>query len=125
MHRVLLIDDDELVRRALTALLEHAGYEVQPASDADSGLRLFREQGADLVLTDLQMPDRGGIEVVLAVRYGPRPVPVIAMSGSDEPRGLEALRDAAMVGAVAFLRKPFTGEELAAAVRAALEAGRS
>jgi DNA-binding response OmpR family regulator len=120
VRRILLIDDNAALRQALTLVLERAGYAVRGAADGNAGLRLLWEHGADLVITDVQMPDGNGIEVVIAIRRGPNPVPVLAISGDGRRGEDHILRDAKRLGAVGFLHKPFTMEELLAAVRAAV-----
>src|SRR5438034_3194673 len=67
MARILVIDDDALLRGAIRVVLESAGYEVIEAGDGDAGLRLHRELGADLVVVDLFMPERDGLEVIRVV----------------------------------------------------------
>src|SRR3989449_10901127 len=64
MERILVIEDDALLRGAFRIVLESAGYEVLDAADGDDGLRLHREQGADIVYVDLYMPDRERLVVL-------------------------------------------------------------
>ncbi len=116
MRRILLIDDNPIVLRVIAAMLERFDYEVIPAIDGEEGLRLFRERGAHVVITNLVMTGCNGIEVVVAVSHGPRSVPVIAMS-EGEP---DLLDDAKLVGAAAVLQKPFTSDELLTALQSAL-----
>jgi CheY-like chemotaxis protein len=117
--RILLVEDDASVLAAVSRLLVRTGYEVTAAPDGAEGLRLWREQGADLVLTDLQMPRMNGLEVILQLHaYAPR-LPVIAMSGGERSRDLDLLGSAGLLGAVQLLSKPFTSDELAAAIAAA------
>src|SRR5207245_7485829 len=81
MERILVIEDYALLRGAIRIVLESAGYEVLDAVDGDAGLRLHREQGADLLVVDLYMPERDGLEVIREVRAeAPRPT-VIATAG--------------------------------------------
>ncbi len=83
MARILVIDDDALLRGAIRVVLESAGYEVIEAGDGDAGLRLHRELGADLVVVDLFMPERDGLEVIRAVRAEAPQAKIIAMSGGS------------------------------------------
>lgn len=123
MARILVMDDDELLRGALRVVLEVAGYDVLEAADGDAGLRLHREQGADLVLVDLLMPQRDGLEVIRALRVEiPRPK-IIAMSGGGQKGHLDLLKTAAALGASCTLRKPFEPHELLAAIRDLLAEG--
>jgi CheY-like chemotaxis protein len=116
---VLLIDDDTSILSAVRRLLVRSGHKVTAAANGAQGLRLWREQGAELVLTDLQMPGMNGLEVILQLRaYAPH-LPVIAMSGGERSRDLDLLGSAGLLGAVGLLTKPFTADELAAAIAAA------
>ena len=121
MLHILLIEDDAAVRGILSRMLEGAGYAVIQATNGADGLRLWREQGADLVLTDIQMPDMNGIEVIVQLRAFAPHLPVIAMSGGGQSRDLDLLGDAKLLGAVGVLYKPFTGEALTQAITAALQ----
>jgi CheY-like chemotaxis protein len=121
MLRILLIEDDAPIRGLLVRMLTAAGHEVAASTNGAEGLAAWRERGADLVLTDMQMPEMNGIEVILQLRALAPTVPVIAMSGGDRSRDLDLLGDAQLLGAVGLLQKPFTGESLMAAIAAALE----
>jgi two-component system response regulator (stage 0 sporulation protein F) len=121
MLHILLIEDDAAVRGILSRMLEGAGYGVIQATNGADGLRLWREQGPDLVLTDIQMPDMNGIEVIVQLRAFAPHLPVIAMSGGVQSRDLDLLSDAKLLGAVGVLYKPFTGEALTQAITAALQ----
>lgn len=85
------------------------------------GPRLWREQGADLVLTDIQMPGINGIEVMLQLRSRAPKLPVIAVSGGVRSRDLELLGTVGLIGAVGLLQKPFTSAALKAAIAEALK----
>ena len=117
MARILVIDDDRLLRGALRVVLEAAGYDVIEAADGDAGLRLHREHGADLVLVDIFMPKRDGLEVIRALRAViPRPK-IIAISGGGESGHTDILMTAAAFGAASTLHKPFEPHQLLAAIR--------
>src|SRR5213594_3491255 len=121
--RILVMDDDALLRGALRVVLEAAGYEVIEAADGDAGLRLQREQGADLVLVDIFMPERDGLEVIRALRAEfPQPK-IVAMSGGGRTGQIEVLRAAAALGAARILRKPFQPRELVKVIRELLGEG--
>jgi CheY-like chemotaxis protein len=121
MPRILLIEDDRSIRRTFARALTASGHEVSEAANGADGLRLWRERGADLVLTDMQMPQMNGIEVILQLRASAPTLAVIAMSGGDRSGDLHALRDAKLLGAVGLLEKPFPLETLIGAIAAALE----
>jgi len=114
------MEDDDAVRGLVARVLTSAGYEVVAAPDGATGLRLWREGGADLVLTDLHMPDTNGIEVMLELRAFAPTLPVIAMSGGQRALDLDLLGSATLLGAVSVLTKPFTKDDLLAAVAAGL-----
>src|SRR5882672_836694 len=82
--RILVIDDDGLLRSALRIALEAAGYEVIEAADGNAGLRRQREQGADLVLVDIFMPEGDGFEVIRALRAAIPQPQIVAMSGGGQ-----------------------------------------
>jgi len=119
MARILVIDDDELLRRTIRVVLERAGHEVLEASEGSMGLRLYWEQAPDLVLTDLFMPERDGLEVIRALRNELPQPPIVAMSGGGLG-GYDVLEVAAGLGAVRTLRKPFALQDLLDIVRSVL-----
>ncbi|HTC24971.1 MAG TPA: response regulator [Gemmatimonadales bacterium] len=112
MARILIIDDEEGIRRPLQRVLERAGHEVLAASDGQEGLRLWRKVGADLVITDVMMPNKNGIETILELRTSIPQVPVIAMSGGDVSQRLDLLGNATLLGAVYTMLKPFSLSEM-------------
>jgi len=122
MARILLIDDNATLRALLQVQLEEAGHEVCEAASGAEGARLYRERGADLVLCDLVLPDKDGLETIrtLCQAGGAR---VIAMTGEADLSSVGLLRAAEQLGASHSLRKPFATEELLAAVRGALGEG--
>ncbi len=89
-------------------MLERHGYVVEDAADGMAGVQAFRDQGADLVITDLIMPEKEGIETILELRDVDPGIPILAISGGsmpEDPGGV--LVDAALLGATATLAKPF------------------
>jgi CheY-like chemotaxis protein len=119
--RILVIEDDSAIRGLLVRMLSASGHSVSAAPNGAEALRLWRDGDVDLVLTDLQMPEMNGIEVILQLRAFAPSVPVIAMSGGDRSRDLGLLGDAQLLGAVGLLQKPFTGDALLAAIAAAMD----
>ena len=116
MSRVLVVDDEPQIRRALATNLKARSYEVLQAGDGEEALRLVAEEHPDLVILDIGLPGIDGIEVVHGLR-GWTQVPIIMLSvRSDEGDKVEAL-DA---GADDYLTKPFGMDELLARMRAAL-----
>jgi len=122
MRDVLIIDDDlELLRQMATAFAS-AGYRVLVAPDGQAGLARFLTAPTDLVITDIVMPNREGIETIVALKHASRTVKVIAVSGGYRVGPADFLSLAQHVGADASLAKPFRLSklvELAAEVLAA------
>ncbi len=116
MARILLIEDYDLVRGLLRETLEFAGHTVIEARTGAEGLDLFRKGGADLVITDIVMPDKDGIDVVRALREQVPPVNIIAISGAPGDSAEDYLDLAYRMGAVKVLLKPFTIAALIAAI---------
>jgi len=116
MNRILIVDDDEALLRALRVTFAARGYEVRTAPDAARGLASARHQPPDLAIVDLGLPDSDGITVVAGIRAGTR-IPIIVLSA----RYAEAAKVAALdAGADDYVTKPFGIDELLARVRAAL-----
>ena len=113
MARILLIDDDEPVRTTLRLTLEHFGHTVIEARNGTEGLALFQHANADLVITDIVMPEKDGLEVLMELRGKHPSVKIIAISGADSGDYLDSAR---LMGAAKVLLKPFTNEVLIAAI---------
>jgi DNA-binding response OmpR family regulator len=122
--RVLVIDDDPNIRRTLHIGLSKAGYETFEARDGEEAFRLWQEKGAELVIADLHMPQKNGLEVILKLRAQSPSTPVIAISDGGRTKQIELLGDAKLLGAVRSIAKPFTLEEILAAVKEELDASR-
>jgi DNA-binding response OmpR family regulator len=122
MARILLIDDDDLVRAMLSRTLAQFGHVVIEARNGKEGMALFTASGADLVITDLVMPEKEGLEVVMELRAGDNPPRIIAMSGGGRRSQADYLTLAKHLGASAILSKPFSSEVLMAAVSGQLTA---
>src|SRR5437660_11286305 len=116
MARILVIDDDALLRGAIRVALESTGYEVIEAADGDAGLRLHREQGADLVVVDLFLPERDGLEVIRAVRAEAPGAKIIAMFGGSS-LGLDLRHAVDSLDASCYLVMPLRRCMLAYVVR--------
>jgi CheY-like chemotaxis protein len=120
MQRILVIDDDEQMRALLRDILERAGYEVTEAQHGLEGLKLFRARPADLVVTDLIMPEKEGVETILELRAEYPEVPIIAVSGGGRNGPRDYLEIAARLGARRTVAKPFTRQEILVAVQQSL-----
>lgn len=119
MANILLIDDDEALRDVLAIFLGEADHEVRLAANGKQGLMLFKQSPADVVVTDLIMPEQEGIETITALRkLNPR-LPIIAISGGVV-HAPAYLKVAAKLGAHRALAKPFTSEELLQAIAGVL-----
>ena len=110
MAKVLVVDDDEAMRLALTRTLQAAGYETAPAVDGADALEQFRAAPADMVIVDLYMPGQEGLETLSQLRRDYPDVPVIVMSGNRNREVM--LRAAERLGAAYTISKPFEPEEL-------------
>ncbi len=116
MRNILVIDDDKLMRLALAKILISAGYNVVQASDGDEGLGFHRAQNFDLIITDLIMPDKEGIQIIRELRKENNKVRIIAMSAGGRGGATDYLKWARLMGAKKCLSKPIRREELLAAV---------
>jgi two-component system, OmpR family, KDP operon response regulator KdpE len=114
---ILVVDDEPAIRRLLRASLGVAGYHVVEAADAASGLAALARDRPDLVLLDLGLPDRDGLDVVRSMREAGDRTPIIILSSrGEESAKVEALD----LGADDYVTKPFGIDELVARIRAAL-----
>ena len=118
MARILVIDDEPDMRVLLEQTLKAAGHEVSLAADGREGVERYCTRPADLVITDLYMPNQEGLETIAELRRRFPEVAIIAMSG--KAAALTMLSIAQKFGAIGILHKPFLTEELIAAVGKAL-----
>jgi DNA-binding response OmpR family regulator len=116
MARILIIEDDLGVRSMLRRVLEGAEHEVIEAGDGRMGLNLFRQEAVDLVITDIVMPEKEGLETILELRQSNPAVKIIAISGGDS-KGYDYLASAERFGALRTFRKPFVIWDLLDAVQ--------
>lgn len=116
MASVLIIDDDTSIRRVLRSALERAGHHVEEAGDGAEGMQRYRTAPADLVITDLFMPDQDGIETIQQLRDEFPASRILAISGGAVGGPTGTLTDAMLFGANAALAKPFTIQQLNSAV---------
>src|SRR4030095_10857516 len=123
MPRVLVVDDSAVDRRFVGGLLSKSGrYQVDFAEDGSQALSHMRQSPPDLIVTDLQMPNRNGLELVAAVRMHHPSVPIILMTGhGSEDLAVEALHR----GATNYVPKPQLGERLLESVEEALSLARA
>lgn len=117
MARILIIDDEEYMRRSLRRLLELEGFEVDDAPNGQTGLQLLQEQAADLVITDIFMPEIDGISTIREICRNYPAIKVIAISGGGRYGSLGSLEVAGYLGAHRTLYKPFANEKLLEVVK--------
>ena len=117
MARILIIDDEPQIRSMLTLMLEREGYEVVEAPDGVEGIKVYRQNPADLIITDLIMPNKDGIGMIIDLKKEFPDIKIIAMSGGglNKPDGY--LKGAKKLGASCTLTKPIDREEMLRAVR--------
>jgi two-component system chemotaxis response regulator CheY len=114
--RILAIDDSRTIRSLLTMALEKAGFEVTTAVDGVDGVQKFRESDADLVITDVNMPNKDGFGVIDDIRGGDknRAVPVLVLTTESGAALKERARAA---GATGWIVKPFDDDALVSVIR--------
>jgi DNA-binding NtrC family response regulator len=120
MKTILVIDDEPFMLELVRKILEAARYQVVTATSADAGIEAYRQTKPDLVITDLIMPEKDGLEAIQTLmRLNPQAL-IIAMSGGGRSGYANALPAAKAFGAIETLRKPFPPDILLAAVNRAL-----
>jgi len=112
MTRILVADDDKGLRTALRVALELEGYEVEAVPDGESAVRAHEKRPADVLITDLFMPERDGFETVKYFRALKPGMPIVAISGWKHGQKSDHLAVALHAGADVILRKPFGLGEL-------------
>ena len=120
MAKVLVIDDDAAVLGSIAAIMERVGHEVVQAEDGLAGIQALEDFDPDLVITDINMPEMDGIEVIMGLLQSRPELPIIAISGGGRVDKGSLLEDAAACGAGKTLRTPFELAELVEAVNASL-----
>ncbi|WP_372786465.1 response regulator transcription factor [Phenylobacterium sp.] len=110
--RILLIDDDPQLLGLMADAFTRAGFEAFSANDGAVGAKLARAHDPHLVVTDILMPEREGIEIIVEFKRAPRPPKVIAISGVSRLAGLDLLALATAVGADEIVNKPFRMSDL-------------
>lgn len=116
--KILVVDDEAVIREGIRRILEKEGYQVEPKSSGRVALERLQEEDFDLVITDLKMPGMGGLELLKAIRILQPNVPVILITGfSTVETAVEAIKN----GAFDYLAKPFTPAQITEKVQKALE----
>ncbi len=120
MAHILIIDDDASMRGSLSHTLERLGHRVSASPDGKAGVARAAENPPDLVITDLIMPEKEGLETIMELRQQHPKIRIIAMSGGGRLSNEDYLHLAKRFGAATTLAKPFTREELKDALAQAL-----
>ena len=121
MTKILIIDDDNQFRTMLRQLLERNGYEIKEASGGKEGIELYRKSPTDLIITDLIMPGKDGIETIQEFKKDFPDIKIIAISGGGRLVPQDYLHLAKMLGAQHTLTKPIELPELLKAIEELLE----
>lgn len=117
-EKVLVVDDEDGIRKVLKRMLEDAGYEVITAVNGNQALDLVPERNPDLVLLDVKMPGKSGLEVLQELRISHPDIPVIMSTALDD---IKTVMKAIGEGAYGYLNKPFNANDLVISVARALE----
>lgn len=122
-ERVLLVDDDPLVRQSLERMLAGAGYQVTAVENGKAALAAVHAatEPFALILTDIIMPGMDGVETIMEIRRSQAGARIVAMSGGGRLRSEDLLEMARKLGAAATINKPFRQHELLAKLRDVLE----
>ena len=123
MKRILIVDDEPHILLMLKKMLEPSGYEIDLAANGNEGVELFRKSEADLVITDIIMPEKEGLETIREMRRIKPDLKIIAMSGGGKVSADNYLEIARIFGASKIIAKPFTKKEMVTAVKELMEGG--
>lgn len=114
---ILVIDDEPQAREMIREMLVREGYSVVVAADGAEGLKVLQDQKPDLVVTDLIMPDKEGIETIIEIRDIDQDIKIIAVSGGGRYDPKDSLKMASDLGADRVFRKPFERRAFISAVK--------
>jgi len=112
MASILIIDDDSGFRKMIRHMLEKEGYQVLEASDGNEGIEVYHSKKVDLVITDIFMPEKEGIETIIDLRRDNPDVKIIAVSGGGWKGDFDALKIAEAFGVQKAFEKPFERDEM-------------
>jgi CheY-like chemotaxis protein len=122
MVKILVVDDEPFVRDMMTAMIKPAGYDVVEAVNGAEAFNVCKKEAVDLIITDIVMPEKNGIDLIMNVKKEYPDIPIIAVSGGGGITGrYDYLEIAKLVGANNILKKPFEIDELRSAVSNAIE----
>lgn len=114
--RILVIDDDDQIRELIREVLERGGHDVLEAENGDTGLRKLQDETVDVVVTDIIMPDKDGLETITELRADYPDIKIVAISGGGRRVNRDYLPTAQAFGADRVLYKPFRPQEVLQAV---------
>ena len=117
MPRILVIDDEQYILLMLKKMLERAGYDVDIAINGEEGMRYYQKYPADLIITDIIMPEKEGLETIRELKSYNPDVKIIAISGGGRVDSKEYLESARLFGASKVFSKPFKQGEIINAVQ--------
>lgn len=120
MKKILVADDEEPVRGLLKMILQLEGYYVRTACNGEEVLEACQQEDFDLLITDIMMPKKEGVETIMELKNINPSIAVIAISGGGREGGMDVLRAAEMVGAEFTISKPFEPKDLIKAVEKSL-----
>ncbi len=112
MHKILMIDDEKSVREGMQKMLEIKGFSVNIAADGIEAIEIIEKEEPDLVITDIIMPEKDGIEVILEIKKNHKGIKIIAISGGGRINAQDHLEIASQFGVNSTLTKPFSFDEL-------------
>ncbi len=122
--RILIIEDDEAIRGMMGKILKAEGYDVMESENGKEGIKLFKsDPNIDLVITDIIMPEKEGIETILEMRSENPDVKILAISGGGKGDAQDYLTIAKSIGANDTLKKPFMRNDLLEAVQSLIMPG--
>lgn len=113
IHTVLIVDDEDMIRMILSQLLSKDGYNILQAGDGDAAVKACTRQKIDLIITDLVMPAKNGIDLIMEIKRSQGNVPIIAISGGGGIKGaFDYLSVAKLIGAEEIFPKPLDLDKL-------------
>jgi DNA-binding response OmpR family regulator len=117
MGSILIIEDDSEIRNMLKIMVQRAGFSVQTAVNGLEGIKMFRRAPSNIVITDIVMPEKEGLETILELREEYPEVKIIAISGGGRHDAISYLQSAKDFGADYVFQKPFSKKEIIAAIK--------
>ena len=123
MCDILIIDDEPIICEGLKVALEIEGHKIMTAKDGDEAMRIVEENKPHLIITDILMPERDGIEIIILIKKQFPQIKILAISGGGRISAQNYLNDAKYLGASSVLAKPFSTDELICMIQRLFEFG--